>query len=104
MPAGDCKTILQMKKKQQVNENKQLNGRWYFSIVATLIVLFFLARQGYREQQPENGTTTMGMTPGAIRMFSESPTVIPLGRGEVPVGVLRLGGETFVIYATKGEE
>lgn len=87
-----------MKKKQSTNHTKSLNGRSYFAVVVTIIVLFYLGRQGYQVQQPENDTTTMGMTPGAIQLFSESPTVIPLGRGEVPVGVLRLGGETFVVY------
>jgi hypothetical protein len=92
-----------MKKKQPVKDSKGINGRTYFAVVATIILLFYLGRQGYEVQQPENDTSTMGMTPGAIQMFSESPTVIPLGRGEVPVGVLRLGGETYVIYTVEGE-
>ncbi|WP_020567701.1 hypothetical protein [Neolewinella persica] len=87
-----------MKKKQQSKEAQGLNVRTYFAVVATIILLFYLGRQGYQVQQPENDTTTLGMTPGAVRAFSEGATVLPVGRGEVPVGVLRLNGETFVVY------
>jgi hypothetical protein len=92
-----------MKNKKHTATDKPLSLRWYLSVVGTLLVVFFLARQGYTTKLQENETPTMGMTPGAIQLFEDSPTVIPLDRGDVPVGVLRLNGETYTIWTVKTE-
>lgn len=76
-----------------------ISPKSYLLGVLFLLVLVFLAHQGYKTQHPAV-SLEMGMTPGAVAAFQQEPTVIPLSRGEVPVGVLKLNGTTYVIYST----
>jgi hypothetical protein len=79
-----------------------------FSWVGLFLFCGFIAWlcfAGYNEQQPDHSDmATLGLTPGAIKVFADEPMVLPLDRGEIPVGVLKLNGQTYTIYTTKNDQ
>lgn len=88
-------------RKKQSTSTKHPDLWGFGKVFIVCLLLFFAIKGGFDLRRKEaNPPTIREMSMSAIHAAQKADTSIPLKKG-VPVGTLRLNGETYVIYTTE---